>query len=63
MIRQCLTVFNVDDFSEMKGKYIWVIGEGEGFSFKPTGFQSMAVDGKVKTFMFDEVYQEFKESN
>ena len=59
MIRQALDVFSVDDFSEMKGKYIWVLGEGEGFSFKPTGLQSLAVDGKVKTFIFEDVYNQF----
>ena len=61
MIRQCLEVFNVNDFSEMKGKYIWVLGNGEGFGFKPVGFQSLNVDKNQKTFLFDEVYQEFKD--
>lgn len=61
MIRQCLEVFNVNDFSEMKGKYIWVLGNGEGFGFKPAGFQSLNVDKNQKTFLFDEVYQEFKD--
>ena len=61
MIRQCLTVFDVNDFGEMKGKYIWVLGEGDGFSFKPKGLQSLSVDKNVKTFLFDEVYQEFKD--
>ena len=61
MIRQCLEVFNVNDFSEMKGKYIWVLGNGEGFGFKPTGFQSLNVDKNQKTFLFDEVHQEFKD--
>jgi hypothetical protein len=59
MIRRALDVFSVDDFSEMKGKYIWVLGEGEGFSFKPKGLQSLAVDGKVKTFIFEDVYNQF----
>lgn len=61
MIRQCLQVFNVNDFSEMKGKYVWVLGEGEGFNFNPTGLQSLSVDKNVKTFIFENVRKEFKD--
>lgn len=61
MIRRCLKVFKVDDFSQMTGKYIWVIGEGEGFSFVPKGLQSLSVDKKQQTFIFDDVAKEFIE--
>lgn len=61
MIRQCLKVFNVNDFSEMKGKYIWVLGEGEDLSFKPLGFQSLNVDKNVRTFIFKDIFDEFKD--
>jgi len=30
-----LLVLEVDDFSEMKGKHVWVHGEGEVFGFEP----------------------------
>ena len=63
MIRRCLLEFGVDDFSEMKGKYIWVLGEGEGFSFAPRGLQKLVVDGgkEDKPFIFSEVFEQFKE--
>ena len=63
MIRRCLLEFGVDDFSEMKGKYIWVLGEGEGFSFAPKGLQKLVVDGgkEDKPFIFSEVFEQFKE--
>lgn len=46
IIRRLLLELNVNDFSEMSGKHIWVLGEGEGFNFKPTGVQSLKVDKK-----------------
>lgn len=63
MIRRCLLEFGVDDFSEMKGKYIWVLGEGEGFSFTPKGLQKLVVDGgkEKEPFIFSEVFEQFKE--
>lgn len=44
VIRQILLCLGVDDFSQMKGKMIWVIGEGEGLSFTPRGIQALRVD-------------------
>ena len=63
MIRRCLLEFNVNDFSEMKGKYIWVLGEGEGFDFTPKGLQKLVVDGgkEKEPFIFSEVFEQFKE--
>ena len=62
MIRRILLEFQVNDFAELKGKHIWVIGDGESFSFKPKGVQSLSVDNKNSSpLMFDDVYEEFKE--
>ena len=60
MIRRILISLSVDDFSEMKGKHIWVIGEGDGFSFEPKGIQALHVDdGKSKPLIFKDVFKEF----
>lgn len=58
MIRRLLKIFNVDDLSEVKDQYIWVLGEGDGLSFKPKGFQQMKDQGG-DAFLFEEVYEEF----
>ena len=62
MIRRCLVELNVDDFSEMKGKYIWVYGEGRGMAFTVKGFEALNVDKSVERppFIFEEVYKEFE---
>ena len=44
MIRQVLLCLGVDDFSQMKGKMIWVLGEGGGLGFTPRGIQALRVD-------------------
>ncbi len=60
MIRRLLLELCVNDFSEMKGKHVWVIGEGEGLNFKPTGIQSLRVDNpKSKPVIFSEVAEMF----
>ena len=58
MIIQLLKVLDVDDLSEAKGKMIWVLGEGKGFGFKPKGLESLSVDGKKRTLVFDKVLEE-----
>lgn len=56
MIRRLLLFFDVDDFSEMADKYVYVLGEGDGFSFKPVGFKSFRLDsGKDEELIFSEV--------
>ena len=62
MIRRLLLELQVDDFSEMKGKYIWLLGEGEGLSFTPKGIQRLWVDGgnNSKPLIFQEVFDQFK---
>jgi len=64
MIRLMLLEIGVNDFAEMAGKHIWVIGEGEGLGFKPTGIQSLSVDNKKsKPLIFDEVAKKFITEN
>ena len=56
MIRRTLLALDVDDFSEMIGMHIHVLGEGEGFRFSPKGIKMLAVDNiKAKAFIFSEL--------
>lgn len=60
MIRRLLLTLGVNDFSEMKGKHIWVYGEGEGLGFTPKGICALTVDNKQgEPLIFQEVYEEF----
>ena len=54
VIRQLLLCMNVNDFSEMKGRNIFVLGEGEGLGFKPKGIQALRADGG-KSVIFDDI--------
>lgn len=64
MIRQLLLTLGVNDFSEMKGKYINVLGEGDGLSFTPKGIQALRVDKtSTKPLIFDDVYESFKDKS
>jgi hypothetical protein len=61
MIRRMLLELQVDDFSEMKGKHVWVYGEGNGLSFKPKGFSALQSDNsKSKPVMFDDIRNGFE---
>lgn len=60
VIRQLLFLLDVNDFSEMKGKMVWVLGEGTGMCFTPKGLSSLKVNGKQKTIIFDDILAEFK---
>jgi len=60
MIRRLLLELGVDDFSEMKGKHVWVLRDGEGFSFDVKGIQALRVDGgETDGVIFDDVAAEF----
>lgn len=61
VIRQLLLALDVNDFSEMKGKMIWVIGEGRGLNFQPKGLRPLNVDSsKDKTVIFDKILREME---
>ncbi len=49
---EVLSALKIDSFKEAVGKFIIVLGEGEGLSFEPTGFRSMSAYGDAKTVMF-----------
>lgn len=63
MIRRLLDTLNVNYFSEMKDKMIWVHGEGDGFGFKPKGIEPLRVSGLNKEpLIFEDVFNEFGNS-
>jgi len=59
MIRQLLECLNVNDFKEMAGKTIFVLGDGYGLSFKPNGIKALKADGGIKV-VFDDILNMFK---
>lgn len=60
MIRRALETLGVNDFSEMAGRHIWVIGEGKGIGFEVKGFAPLRVDNsKAVDFIFSDVADEF----
>lgn len=62
MIRQILLELVVNDFSEMAGKHIWVMGSGAGLGFTPTGIQALKGNNKNrKGVIFSKVLEMFKE--
>ena len=62
VIRQLLICTGVNDFSEMKGKYIWVLGEGEGMQFTPKGIQSLSTEkSKGMQVVWEDILKEFGE--
>lgn len=62
VIRRLLLALDVNDFSEMKGKYIYVIGEGEGLKFATKGIQALRVDKSPysEPIIFSDILEEFK---
>ena len=60
MIRQLLLTLDVNDFSQMRGKDIWVLVEGEGLSLKPIGIQTLRADNG-RSLIFNDVYNMFKD--
>ena len=62
MIRRLLLELGVDDFSEMEGKHIWVLGQGSGFSFKVIGIRSLNVDNTNSSdLIFSDVFKSVKD--
>ena len=59
VIRQLLLLLNVDNFSEMVNKDIWVLTEGTGLNIKPIGIQTLRADGG-KSIIFKDVLEQFK---
>ena len=63
IIRLILDALKINDLSEGKGKYIYVLGEGEVLSFKPKGFKTLYVDGDQKKIIIDEVIKKMVEKD
>ena len=55
VIRRLLLELDANDFSEMKDKMVWVIGEGDGLSFTPKGIRALSVNKSSKGVIFDEI--------
>ena len=49
LIRQVLTLFKVNDFSEIRGQMVYVLGEGNGLAFTPKGFERINLDKEYKS--------------
>jgi len=60
-IRRILQFFRVNDLSEIKGKYVYVLTEKEGLNGDILGLQTLKLDGEVKTFLFNDLFKEFYE--
>lgn len=62
VIRQLLLTLDVNDFSEMKGKMIYVLGEGSGLAFTPKGIKTLQLNGG-KEVIFDKILADFPVDN
>lgn len=61
VIRRLLLELKVNDFSEMKGKKVWVYGEGGGLSFTPKGISALKVDNSdTVPVIFDDILRQFR---
>ncbi len=61
IIRRLLLALDVDDFSEMKGRHIWVHGIGAGLSFETKGIQKLRTDdGDDEAVIFSQIFDEMK---
>jgi hypothetical protein len=58
VIRRLLKGLNVNDFSEMKGKMIWVYGIESGCMFDVKGIQPLKVDNNIKPIFWNEIMKE-----
>ena len=58
VIRQLLLTLDVNDFSEMKGKMIYVLGEGSGLAFTPKGIKTLQLNGG-KEVIFNKILADF----
>lgn len=61
LIRQLLLVLNVNDFSEMNNKNIWVLTEDSSslIDIRPIGIQTLRADGG-KQIIFNDILNKFK---
>ena len=62
IIRRILLALNVNDFQEMKGRHIFVIGHGgPGLGFRPIGIRKLSTDvGDKRPVIFEDIFKEFQ---
>lgn len=61
IIRRLLLELQVNDFSEMKNKIIWVLGKENGINFKPLGIQALNLAKRNSNgVIFNEILEKFK---
>ena len=63
MIRQLLLFFDVNNLNEAKGQIVYVLGEGNGLSFKPNGFEHLQVErnNRPEKIVFSDILEMFKD--
>lgn len=61
MLRQLLLFFGVNNLSDAKGQVVYVIGTGQGFSFKPHGFKHLEIlrNDRPEQINFNEIRDKF----
>ena len=59
LIRRILDMFDCNNLSDITEKVIYVLGEGDGLSFKPKGFKRPKFDNG-KELLYTEVFKEFE---
>ena len=57
MIIQLLKLFKVNSLEKFKNRTVFILGDGEGFSFKPRGIQMLRSDGG-KQLIFTDIAKE-----
>lgn len=65
MIRQLLLFFGVNNLNEAKDQVVYVVGEGSGLNFKPTGFKHLHIlkGSRPEYICFNEIAEEFIKEN
>ena len=59
IIRQIMVMFDVDDFSKLKGRYMWVTGESCGFAFDVKGIKPLKLDNPDADYLDFEDFLKF----
>lgn len=59
LIRRVLDMFDCNNLSDLKGQVIYVLGEGNGLSFKPKGFKRPKFDNG-KELLYEKVFKKFE---
>lgn len=63
VIRRHLEVFGVHNFDALKGRMVWVTGEGSGFSFRPYRFESLNTEAGSGYLDYRELAEEYADES